>query len=64
MRKQTYELKMLYEKHFKDDAIFDAQNGIKFLLFNARSIQNKHQDISNLLQQLDSEAIVIVLKLG
>ena len=32
----------------------------KFLLFNARSIQNKYQDISNLLQQLDSETIVIV----
>ena len=43
-----------------DDAIFGAQNGIKFLLFNARSIQNKYQDISNLLQQLDSETIVIV----
>ena len=43
-----------------DDAIFGAQNGIKFLLFNARSMQNKYQDISNLLQQLDSETIVIV----
>ena len=43
-----------------DDAIFGAQTGIKFLLFNARSIQNKYQDISNLLQQLDSETFVIV----
>ena len=43
-----------------DDAIFGAQNGIKFLLFNARSIQNKYQDKSNLLQQLDSETFVIV----
>ena len=43
-----------------DDAIFGAQTGIKFLLFNARSIQNKYQDISNLLHQLDSETIVIV----
>ena len=43
-----------------DDAIFGAQNGIKFLLFNARSILNKYQDISNLLQQLDSETIVRV----
>ena len=43
-----------------DDAIFGAQNGIKFLLFNARSIQNKYQDISNLLRRLDSETIVIV----
>ena len=50
-----------------DDAMFGAQNGIKFLLFNACSIQNKYQDISNLLQQLDSEIIVIVtlwLELG
>ena len=43
-----------------DDAIFGAQTGIKFLLFNARSIQNKYQDISNLLQRLDSETFVIV----
>ena len=43
-----------------DDAIFGAQNGIEFLLFNARSIQNRYQDISNLLQQLNSETIVIV----
>ena len=43
-----------------DYAIFDAQNGIKFLLFNARSIQYKYQDISNLLQQLDSETIIKV----
>ena len=43
-----------------DDAILGAQNGIKFLLFNARSIQNMYQDLSNLLQQLDSETIVIV----
>ena len=43
-----------------DDAIFSAQNGIKFLLFNARSIQFKYQDISILLQQLDTELIVIV----
>ena len=43
-----------------DDAIFGAQNGIKFLLFNARSLQNKYQDISNLLQQLDSETINIL----
>ena len=43
-----------------DDAIFGAQTGIKFLLFNTRSIQNKYQDISNLLQQLDSETFVIV----
>ena len=45
-----------------DDAIFGVQNGIKFLLFNARcsSIQNKYQDISNLLRQLNSETIVFV----
>ena len=43
-----------------NDAIFGAQNGIKFLLFNARSIKKKYQDISNLLRQLDSETIVIV----
>ena len=43
-----------------NDAIFGAQNRIKILLFNARSIQNKHQDISNLLQQLDFETIAIV----
>ena len=45
-----------------DDAIFSTQKGIKFLLFNARSIENKYQDISNLLQQLDSETIVIVIE--
>ena len=27
-----------------DDALFGAQNGIKFLLFNARSIRNKYKD--------------------
>ena len=43
-----------------NDAMFGAQKGIKFLLFNARSIQNKYQDMSNLLQQLDWETIVIV----
>ena len=43
-----------------DVALFGAQNGIKFLLFNARSKQNMYQVISNLLQQLDSETIVIV----
>ena len=37
-----------------------SQNGIKFLHFNAHSIQNRYRDISNLLQQLDSETIVIV----
>ena len=45
-----------------DDAIFGAQTGIKFLLFNDRSIQNKYQDISNLLQQLDSETFVTVIE--
>ena len=45
-----------------DDAIFGAQNGIKFLLFKARSIQNKYHDISNFLQQLDSETILIVIE--
>ena len=45
-----------------DDAIFGAQTGIKFLFFNARSIQNKYQGISNLLQQLDSETFVIVIE--
>ena len=40
--------------------LYGAQNGIKFLLFNARSIQKKYQDISNLLQQLDLETIDIV----
>ena len=43
-----------------DDAIFGAQTGIKFLLFNARSIKNIYQDISNLLQQLASKTFVIV----
>ena len=45
-----------------DEAIFGAQNSTKFLLFNNRSIQNKYQDISNLLQQLDSETIVVVIE--
>ena len=43
-----------------DDAEFGAQIGIKFLIFNTRSIQNKFQDLSNLLQQPGSETIVIV----
>ena len=33
---------------------------LNFYFFNARSIQNKYPDISKLLQQLDSETIVIV----
>ena len=41
-------------------ALFGAQNCIKFLVFNACSIQNKYQDISNLLEQLDSETIALV----
>ena len=43
-----------------DDAIFGAQFGIQFLLFNALRIQDKYQDTSNFLQQKDSETIVIV----
>ena len=43
-----------------DDALFGAQNGIKFLLFNACGIQNKYQDILKLLQRLDSEAILML----
>ena len=46
-----------------DDALFGAQNVKKFLHFTARSIQNKLQDISNLLQLLDSETIVIVAEI-
>ena len=46
-----------------EDAIFGAQNGIKFLIFKARNKQNKYQDISNLIQQLDSETIVIVTEI-
>ena len=46
-----------------DDALFGAQGGIKILFFNARSTQNKYQDISNLIQQLNSETIVIITEI-
>ena len=42
------------------DVIFGAENGNKFLIFYAGSIQNKDQEISNLLQQLDSDTIATV----
>ena len=37
-----------------------AQNCLKFFPINARSIQNKYEDLSNLLQQQDSQTILIV----
>ena len=43
-----------------DHAVYSAQNGIKCLIFNPSSIQNKYQHISNLLLRLDSETFVIV----
>ena len=56
---QITSLKWKQWKQFLRYANF--QNGIKFLCSqHAHSIQNKYQDISNLLQQLDSENIVIV----
>ena len=33
-----------------------------FLIINARSTQNKYEDLSNLLEQLDSQTILIVTK--
>ena len=46
----------LYTLH---DVLFRAQNAIKFLIFNARSIKIE-QDISNLLLQLDSKTVFII----
>ena len=37
-----------------------CQKCLKFFLINARSIQNKYEDLSNLLEQLDSQTILIV----
>ena len=37
-----------------------SQKCLKFFLINARSIQNKYEDLSNLLEQLDSQIILRV----
>ena len=37
-----------------------SQKCLKFFLINARSIQKKYEDLSNLLEQLDSQTILIV----
>ena len=43
------------------DKVLDrSQKCLKFLLINAHSIQNKYEDLSNLLEQLDSQTILIV----
>ena len=45
-----------------DKALDSSQKCLKFFLINARSIQNKYEDFSNLLEQLDSQTILIVTK--
>ena len=37
-----------------------TQKCLKFFLINARSIQNNYEDLSNLIEQLDSQTILIV----
>ena len=39
-----------------------SQECLKFFLINALSTQNKYEHLSNLLQQLDSQTILIVTK--
>ena len=42
------------------DKVLDPSQCLKFFLINARSIQNKYEDLSNLLEQLDSQTILIL----
>ena len=45
------------------DVVLDpSQKCLKFFLINARSIQNMYEDLSKLLEQLDSKTILIVTK--
>ena len=46
-----------------DKALDPSQKCLKFCLINARSIQNKYEDLSNLLEQLDSQTILIVTEI-
>ena len=43
-----------------DKVLDPSQKCLKFFLINSRSIQNKYEDLSNLLEQLDSQTILIV----
>ena len=43
-----------------DKVLDPSQKCLKFVLINARSIQNKYEDLSNLLEQLISQTILIV----
>ena len=43
-----------------DKVLDPSQKCLKFFLKNALSIQNKYEDLSNLLEQLDSQTILIV----
>ena len=43
-----------------DEVLDPSQKCLKFFPINARSIQNKYEDHSNLLEQLDSQTILIV----
>ena len=43
-----------------DKVLVPSQKRLKFFLINSRSIQNKYEDLSNLLEQLDSQTILIV----
>ena len=43
-----------------DKVLDPSQKCLNFFLINARSIQNKYEDLSNLLEQLDSQTILIV----
>ena len=43
-----------------DKVLDPSQKRLKFFLINARTIQNKYEDVSDWLQQLDSQTILIV----
>ena len=43
-----------------DKALKPSQKSLIFFLINAHCIKNKYEELSNLLQQLDSQTILIV----
>ena len=45
-----------------DKVLHQSQKCLKIFLINARSLQNKYEDHSNLLEQIDSQTILIVTK--
>ena len=45
-----------------DKELDQSQKCLKFFLINARSLQNKYEDLSNLLEQLDSQTLLRVIE--